>query len=71
MPKNEPGYAYCVLALLLSAMLNAIIFGDIATLVHNLTKEEQAIQDINDRNNTVMNEINLPGETKNTIREFF
>ena len=33
MPKNRPGYAFMVGSLLLSAIMNAIIFGDIAGLI--------------------------------------
>ena len=49
-------------SLILSAILNAIIFGDIAGLVLNLTKEETTIQDVNDRNNEVMASIELANE---------
>ena len=43
MPKNEIEYIFCVLILLFSALLEAIIFGDIAGLVQSLSKEESRI----------------------------
>jgi hypothetical protein len=51
MPKNDIGYLFCVGTLLISAIMNAVIFGDIAGLVLNLSREETTYQDINDRNN--------------------
>jgi len=36
MPKNEKEYLFLVVTLLFSAILNAIIFGDIAGLVLSL-----------------------------------
>lgn len=71
MPKNDIGYLFCVCTLLLSAVLNAVIFGDIAGLVLSLKKEETKIQDINDRNNNVMDELNLSSDLTEGIREFF
>jgi len=71
MPKNSIEYGFYVITLILSAILNALIFGDIAGLVLKLSIEEIEIQNINDRNNEVMNEINLPGEVADTIRIFF
>jgi len=62
MPKNKMEYLFMVGSLILSAILNAIIFGDIAGLVLNLTKEETTIQDVNDRNNEVMASIELANE---------
>ena len=43
MPKNKMGYLFCVGALIVSAVLNAIIFGDIANLVYALNVEETTI----------------------------
>ena len=59
MPKNELEYIYCIMVLLTSAIINAIVFGDIAGLVLNLTKEDTRIQDVNDRNNEVMHDLLL------------
>lgn len=71
MPKNERGYLFCVITLLFSAVLNAIIFGDIAGLVYALSIDETTVQNINDRNNEVMNDLYLPDDIKVQIREFF
>ena len=54
MPKNDREYLFYVGTLIFSAIVNAIVFGDLAGLVLNLSKEESMIQDINDRNNEVM-----------------
>lgn len=59
MPKNEKEYLFLVVTLLFSAILNAIIFGDIAGLVLSLQQEELTIQNINDRNNGVMEDIKI------------
>ena len=71
MPKNEPEYGFMVCSLLISAIFNAIIFGDIAGLVDNISKESQTIQDLNDRNNGVMKEVKIPDILQDSIREFF
>ena len=62
MPKNEPGYLFMIISLLISAILNAIIFGDIAGLVLTIQREETLIQSLNDRNNEVMKNIKLPDD---------
>ena len=62
MPKNEPEYIYCIMVLLTSAIINAIVFGDIAGLVLNLTKDDTRIQDLNDRNNKVMHDLLLQND---------
>ena len=38
MPKNEAGYLFMVATLLSSAILNAILFGDLAGLVVSLSQ---------------------------------
>ena len=64
MPKNNIGYSYCVLTLLLSAILNALIFGDVASLIVSLKKNENAISADFDRNNRIMNEYKLSLDLK-------
>ena len=59
MPKNNIEYLFLVASLLGSAILSALIFGDIATLVLVISKEETRIQNINDATNSVMTDIEL------------
>jgi hypothetical protein len=70
MPKNNLEYLFMVITLIASAILNAIIFGDIAGLVYSLQKEESKIQSINDRNNEVMEAIKNPEDLREQIRFF-
>ena len=70
MPKNEPGYVYCAVALLFSAILNAMIFGDIAGLVFSLSKDSAQIQEIYDKSNDVMSEVKISEELRSLVRGF-
>jgi hypothetical protein len=71
MPKNEFGYMFFISTLIASAILNALIFGDIAGLVLALNLEETTIQEINDSNNGVMKDMHLTDDLSEAIREFF
>ena len=53
-----------------SALLEAIIFGDIAGLVQSLSKDETRIQELNAAVFEVMNDLNLEEEFKDTIRKY-
>lgn len=59
MPKNEIGYTFCAVFLVFSAILNALLFGDVAGLIVNNSKEELVITDITDKNNNIINEFKL------------
>ena len=70
-PVNYKEMAYLVLTLLSSALLNALIFGDVATLIAVISKKESAFQEKLDQANTVMKNINLDDQTADEVREFF
>jgi hypothetical protein len=71
MPKNEVGYLFCSVTLLFAAILNAIIFGDIAGLVLSLSRDSTMIQEITDGNNAVMRAVDIEEEVQDQIRLFF
>ena len=58
-PVNNPEYLYLVCTLLFSAILNALIFGDIANLIFIIGKKDLNYQDKLDQANTVMENIEL------------
>ena len=64
MPKNDISYLFMVGTLICSSILNAILFGDMAGLVINITRVETYIQQLNDTNNSVMSDIKLDSMTK-------
>lgn len=62
-PVNVKEMAYLVLTLLSSALLNALIFGDVATLIAVISRKESAYQEKLDQANTVMKNIELDDQT--------
>ena len=61
----------CTFFLIISALLNAILFGQIADLIGNLSAKATAIQEQLDQANTVMESIELQDEVQEEIRMFF
>ena len=59
-PVNQQDFVFLVLTLICSALLNALIFGDVATLVSVLESKDSARQDNLDAANSVMDSIFLP-----------
>ena len=70
-PVNEVEMAYFVATLMASSLLNALIFGDIASLMAIISRRSQIYQDRLDSANTVMANIKLDDWTQDEIREFF
>jgi len=62
-PVNEEEMLYLVFTLLFSAILNALIFGDIANLMLVIAKKDSDYQDKLDQANTVMANIHLDSKT--------
>jgi hypothetical protein len=58
-PVNEVEMVYFVATLLASAILNAVIFGDIASLMEILSRKSHVYQGRLDSANTVMANIKL------------
>ena len=44
MPKNEIEYLFCMLVLVFSAILNTIIFGNIAVMASSVSQKSSAVQ---------------------------
>jgi len=70
-PVNEVEMLYYVVTLMASSLLNALIFGDIASLLAIISRRSQIYQDRLDSANTVMANIKLDDWTQDEIREFF
>lgn len=70
-PVNPLEMIGCTIFLVISALLNAILFGQIADLVGNLSAKSTAIQEQLDQANTVMESIELQDEIQEEIRMFF
>lgn len=70
-PVNEVEMAYFVMTLMASSLLNALIFGDIASLMAIISRRSQIYQERLDSANTVMANIKLDEWTQDEIREFF
>lgn len=70
-PVNEEEMAFLVITLIASSLLNALIFGDVATLIQVLSQKEQSFQEQLDAANTVMANIELDDETSEEVREYF
>jgi hypothetical protein len=70
-PVNEVEMAYFVMTLMASSLLNALIFGDIASLMAIISRRSQIYQERLDSANTVMANIQLDEWTQDEIREFF
>jgi hypothetical protein len=69
-PVNEFEFLFCIVTLIVSAIANAVIFGDVASLVANFSESENARQQRLDVANRIMNGIKLPLHDQNEIREF-
>ena len=69
-PVNESDMLYLVFTLLFSAILNALIFGDIANLMLVIAKKDSDYQDKLDQANTVMANIHLDAKTADELRAF-
>jgi len=70
-PVNEVEMFVMIFSLLFGAVLNALIFGDIAFLISSLNKKDNQFQEKLDSGNAVMDQINLKEKDQDRIREFF
>jgi hypothetical protein len=69
-PVNEIEMIFCVFNLIGAAILNALLFGDIAGLVGVLGKKDNYWQDSLDSANFVMMQIEMGDKDQDTIRDF-
>ena len=70
-PVNEVEFMYLGVTLAVSAILNALIFGDIAGIIAKLNKQKLEEQELLDKSNTIMKNIELSAEDQDQIRAFF
>lgn len=61
-PVNEVEMLFMLSTLIMSSLLNALIFGDVAVLISVLSKSSQNYQDTLDRANNIMNLIRIDNE---------
>ena len=69
-PVNKEEMMYLILTLTVSAILNALIFGDIAGLVQSLSAKDSQYQDKIDLSNGVMDALEMEEELQVRVREF-
>jgi hypothetical protein len=69
-PVNLPEYAYLIVTLVISAIMNSIIFGDIAILISNLNQKSSQQQQSLDSANNVMSAIEVQNYYQEEIREY-
>ena len=70
-PVNEVEMLFCVTVLLMSAFMNALILGDIASLAQVVGKRSSELQEKLDAANQIMTTIKLSYDDAQEIREFF
>jgi hypothetical protein len=71
MPKNDFEYLFCVIVLLFSAILNTIIFGNIASMASSISAKGLAYQNMTDKTNNIMILLRLDEYSKKEVREYF
>ena len=62
--------AFTGLTMLFSAIVNAIIFGEMAVLVETISRKETEFQERIDTANTAMKNLSLPDGIQNEVREY-
>jgi hypothetical protein len=70
-PVNEWEMIVAVVFLVISNILNALIFGNIASLVNQLDARDAARQEKLDNANTVMNNLQIDEDTQIQVREYY
>jgi uncharacterized protein YjbI with pentapeptide repeats len=70
-PQTEIQYAYIVFVNLTGAIVNAIIFGDLAVLIDSLLRSSSLSQAQIDTANIAMANINLDDDNRKDVREYF
>lgn len=69
-PVNMEEYLFCIVVILMSLMLQSLLFGDIAVLVTSFYKSETQQQEEIDKAFEVMTFIELDEEDQSVIREY-
>lgn len=67
---NEGELAFTGMAMLFSAIINALIFGEMAVLVEAMSRKETKFQEKIDTSNTAMQNLNLPNDLQDEVRNF-
>lgn len=68
---NEGELAFTGMTMLFSAIVNALIFGEMAVLVEAISRKEAVFQEKIDTSNTAMKNLNLPNDLQDEVRNFF
>jgi CRP-like cAMP-binding protein len=67
---NEIELAFTGMAMLFSAIINALIFGEMAVLVEAISRKETEFQEKIDTSNTAMQNLKLPIQLQDEVRDF-
>lgn len=67
---NEIELAFSGMAMLFSIIINALIFGEMAVLVEAISRKETEFQEKIDTSNTAMQNLKLPNELQDEVRDF-
>lgn len=66
-PRDELEYIFCSSSLILGAMVNANVFGNIAVIMQEMNKKASRFQEKIDTANTAMMNMGLPMSTQNKV----
>lgn len=69
-PKSDLEVIVVVVAMVISAMANAYIFGEMAVLVQEMDKKDIEFQESLDNANTAMHSLEIPNKIQDDIREY-
>lgn len=69
-PRNELQFWFVTIILLIGAIINAIIFGNIASMVHSLNRQSDMFQEKIDMANEAMKNLNIPYELSYTVQNY-
>jgi hypothetical protein len=70
-PQTEIQYIFIVAVNLTGAIINAVIFGDLAVLMSQILRQGADFQNQIDTANIAMTNINLPPNVQQEVREFY
>lgn len=69
-PRDEFQFVFVAVTLLIGAIINALIFGNIAAMVHSLNRQSEMFQEKVDMANEAMKNLNIPGELSNSVKYY-
>lgn len=69
-PRTSTEIFVIILIMIISAMINAFIFGEMAFLVHEMERKNFEFQEIMDTANTIMHSLSIPKSIQDNVREY-